>query len=138
MIKFLEDIGENVDDANFLKKILFIYWQTERERATQAGGAAKGKLSREGVQSQDHGIMTWAKGRCLTHWATHTPQDKSFFIKTQEHGASGWLSGLSLCLRLRLWSQGSGIEPHIGLFAQQGACSHPLRLPTCDLSLSNK
>ena len=35
-------------------------------------------------------------------------------IKKINLGAPGWLSGLSLCLRLRSWSQGPGMEPHMG------------------------
>ena len=36
-------------------------------------------------------------------------------------GAPGWLSGLSLCLRLGSWSQGPGIEPRVGLSARLSA-----------------
>ena len=36
-------------------------------------------------------------------------------------GAPGWLSRLSICIQLRSWSQGSGMEPHIR-FPEQGAC----------------
>ena len=32
-----------------------------------------------------------------------------------------WLSQLSICLWVRSGSQGPGIEPHVGLSAQQGA-----------------
>ena len=31
-----------------------------------------------GAQSPDPGIMTWAKGRCLTNWATQVPWDSEF------------------------------------------------------------
>ena len=51
-------------------------------------------------------------------------------VKSSSLGAPGWLSGLSLCLWLRSWSQGPGIEPRIGLSAQQGAC-FPLSLSAC-------
>lgn len=37
--------------------------------------------------------------------------------------APGWLRGLSFCLWLRLWSQGPGTEPHIGLPAEQGSAA---------------
>ena len=30
----------------------------------------------------------------------------------------GWLSRGGVCLRLRAWSQGPGMEPHVGLLAQ--------------------
>ena len=51
--------------------------------------------------------------------------------------APGWLSGLSLCLRLRSWSQGPGMEPRIGLSAQRGVCfSLSLCLPLCLLVIS--
>ena len=42
--------------------------------------------------------------------------------KVNELGALGWLSRLSLCLRLRSWSQGPGIETCIRLSALWGAC----------------
>ena len=32
--------------------------------------------------------------------------------KKNNNGAPGWLSQLSVCLRLRSWSQGRGMEPH--------------------------
>ena len=38
-----------------------------------------------------------------------------------------WLNQLSICLQLRLQSQGPGIKPHMGLPAQQGVC-FPLSL----------
>ena len=59
--------------------ILFI-WETEREQERASAqpeegteGEAESPLSRElggGAWSQDPGIMTWAKGRHLTTWAT--------------------------------------------------------------------
>ena len=55
--------------------------------------------------------------------------------------APGWLSGLSLYLQLRSWSQGPGIKPHIGLSVQQGACFPPpptWGLPLCLLVNSVK
>jgi len=52
-------------------------------------------------------------------------------------GAPEWLSRLSVCLWLRSGSQGSGIEPRIGLPAQRGAC-FSLSLPLCLLVLSKK
>ena len=51
--------------------------------------------------------------------------------------APGWLRGLSLCIKLRSWSQGPGIEPYIGLSAQWGACFLlSLCLPLCGLVIS--
>ena len=35
-------------------------------------------------------------------------------------GAPGWCSQLSICLGLKSWSQDPGMEPHIGIPAQQG------------------
>ena len=55
--------------------------------------------------------------------------------KIQEHFR--WLS-LSVCFQLGSWSQGLGMEPHIGLLAQQGVF-FSLGLcpsPACVLSLS--
>lgn len=50
--------------------------------------------------------------------------------------APGWLRGLSFCLWLRLWSQGPGTEPHIGLSAWFSA--PPPTLPACLLVISVK
>ena len=38
-------------------------------------------------------------------------------------GAPGWLSQWSICLQLRSWSYGPGMEPHIRLPAQWRVCS---------------
>ena len=43
-------------------------------------------------------------------------------------GMPGWLSRLSICLRLRSWSWSPGIESHIGLPAQRGGLLLPLTL----------
>ena len=42
---------------------------------------------------------------------------------------------LSVCLRLRAWSQHSGIEPHIRLFRYEPASSSPTP-PACAPSLA--
>ena len=50
--------------------------EREHEWRRGAEGEADSPLSREpdsGASSQDPGIMTWAKSRCLTHWATKAP-----------------------------------------------------------------
>ena len=53
-----------------------------RERVSIREGKHEQGIGREGeadvagsqqTQSQDPGIMTWAKGRCLTYWATQAP-----------------------------------------------------------------
>ena len=64
-------------------------------------------------------------------------------IKRVGTGAPGWLSLVSICLQLRSWSQGPGMEQRIRLPAQWGVCfSLPLflcpSLCLCPLSLSNK
>jgi len=54
-------------------------------------------------------------------------------------GTPGWLSRLSSCLQPGSWSQGPGIESHIRLLAQRGACfSLCLPLPLFVLSLFDK
>ena len=68
-------------------KIVFIYlrrqWveQSKRKSMNKAGGRGKGgsrvsseQEARHKTGSQDPEIMTWAKGRCLTDWATLAPQ----------------------------------------------------------------
>ena len=66
----------------FLFKDLCIYL-TERASAQAGGGADRGRKrsrlpAKQGAQcgawSQDPGIMTWAKGRCFTDWATQVPR----------------------------------------------------------------
>lgn len=57
--------------------------------------------------------------------------------------APGWLRCLSLCLQLRPWALGSGIEPHVGLPGQRRVCfSLSLCLSPClcppSPSLSNE
>ena len=42
--------------------------------------------------------------------------------KNSKTGVPGWLSKISLCLQLRSWSRGPGIEPHSWVSAQRGAC----------------
>lgn len=61
-------------------------------------------------------------------------------IKVLCLGAPGCLGWLSVCLRLRSWSHGPGIEPCIRLPAQWGVCySLSLCLLLClSLSLSNE
>ena len=65
----------------FKKDFIHLFeWKNERERAQAVGRGWEGGrsrwvgslLSREPdvrALSQDPGIMTWAEGRCLTHWA---------------------------------------------------------------------
>ena len=89
---------------SFLFKIYLLIWQTVREHS-KGSSRGRGRSRWWGAPSQDSGIMTWAKGRCLTTWATQAPL-KTYFIWT-----SGRLSQLSTCLWLRSWSQGPEIEP---------------------------
>ena len=57
-----------------------------------------------------------------------------FKIRNTDIGAPGWLSELSVCLRLRFWSQDAGIEPYIALPAQWGSTSPPDSPPAWDYS----
>jgi len=62
-------------------KILFIYLRERvRERESTRGGSGRGRSrlpaesrARRGAPSQDSRMMTWAKGRRLTNWATQAP-----------------------------------------------------------------
>ena len=52
-------------------------------------------------------------------------------------GVPRWLSWLTVCLPLRSWSHGSGIQPYFGLLAQRGICFCLCSyLCSCSLSLS--
>ena len=88
--------------------------ERERQKEQQAGGVAgigrgRSRLPVEqgawcGARSQDSEIMTWAEGRCLTHWATQMPLlCLIFFLRERERkrererervrargGGSGW------------------------------------------------
>ena len=79
----------------FLRFYLFIW-----ERA-QAGGGAKGVkdadslLGREPTseaQSQDHRIMTWAKGRHLIYWATQALRDGGFKVTVEKRWGTNLIS----------------------------------------------
>jgi len=50
----------------------------------------------------------------------------AFFWRNCSFWTPGWLSQLSVCLRLRSWTRGPGIEFCIGLLAWRGACFLPL------------
>ena len=62
------------------------------------------------------------------------------FLQRIKGGASGWLIGLSVCLRLGSLSQGPGIKgtpsPHVGLPAQRRVCFSLCLLPLLVLTLS--
>ena len=72
---------------NLFKKIFYVF-ESERERehpcASMRGDRWKGEgeagspLSRESDGVQNPRIMTWAKGRHLTIWATQATPQKSF------------------------------------------------------------
>ena len=55
--------------------ILFIIWDRE------AGSSLSREPNVGGTQSQDPEIMTWAKGRHLTDWATQVPQKFKIILK---------------------------------------------------------
>ena len=55
-----------------------------------------------------------------------------------QSGAPGWLCGLSICLWLRSWSQGPGMESHMRLPSQQRVCFSLSLLSLLVLSLSVK
>ena len=56
--------------------IIYLRERMHKQGEQQAGKEEPGSLlSRAicGSQSQDLGIMTWAEGRCQTHWITQVP-----------------------------------------------------------------
>ena len=58
-------------------------------------------------------------------------------LKIGKSGMPGWLSRLTIRFWLGSWSQGPGIESHIGLPVQWGVCfSLCMLLPLLVLSLS--
>ena len=71
----------------FLKKDFIDLTERERESTNRGSGRQReqrnGFLTEQGAQwralSQDPGIMTWAKGRCLTIWATQALQTFYFY-----------------------------------------------------------
>ena len=58
---------------------------------------------------------------CILTWLSHlwVPQSLSFGKLKKWSRAAEWLSRLSVCLRLKSWSLGPGIESHVGLPAPQ-------------------
>ena len=69
-------------------------------------------------------------------WATNPSLCKS---STFSGGEPKWLRWLYLCLGLKSWYWGPGIESHVGLPAQWGVCfSLCPSPPTCVISVSNK
>ena len=70
-------------------------------------------------------------------WVTMT--EKAQIFTTQKVlGVHRWPSQLSICLWLRSWSQGPGIELHIGLHGQQTVCLYLYPSPVHALFLGNK
>ena len=60
----------------------------ERESTNRAADRGRGRSRLPAQQSawhetwyQDPGIITWAKGRCLTYWATQAPLKFKFYLK---------------------------------------------------------
>lgn len=78
---------------------------------------------------------TWALwvstgGHTLTAWKLAKRKAKEVKTKQKKdtEGVPGWLRWLGICLWLRSWLLGPGIETHIGFPAQQRAC---FPLPLC-------
>ena len=74
-----ENINANTFTNIFLK-IIYLGEKAEQEHEWGERGRGKGRSrfpSQQGAGcgtwSQDLRIMTWAKGRCLTYWATQVP-----------------------------------------------------------------
>ena len=74
-----------------LKKNLVLKKMYFRERAHKLErdrGRGRSRLTTEqgawhGGWSQNPGIMTWTKGKCLTNWTTQAPQSYRFLMATQ-------------------------------------------------------
>ena len=84
----------------FLRFCLFI-WQREQESASQESSRGRGRSRLPvdlgapcGAPSQDLGIMTLAKGRHLTDWATQVPPPhyllKKIFVTNYIHPLEHW------------------------------------------------
>ena len=84
----------NIYFFNFFKH-LFIFerqsvrgGETEREGDTESeAGSRIWAVSTEpdaGLKFVNHKIMTWAKVRCPTYWATQEPQDIEYFHKVRQ------------------------------------------------------
>ena len=81
-----------------------------RQRETEAGSPRAG--SPMVAPSQDPGIMTWAKGRHFSNWATQASQQLSHpgaprnakLPKTRILVAGGWhMTERSFMLRIKIW-----------------------------------
>ena len=76
--------SNRIADFIFFSKILFI-WENMSKREEQREGRGRGRSRRPAEQGAGHGtrswdsrIMTWAKGRHSTDWATRAPQQLIF------------------------------------------------------------
>ena len=120
----------------FLRLYLFI-WQRKRETEIETESTSRGNSrgrernrfsAEQGDQcsapSQDHWIMTWAKGSHSTRWATQAPPGSilSYMhsLWWQLGGSVSWAS--DSWSWLRSWTQGGEIAPCIGLRAHWGVC----------------
>ena len=70
---------------SFLRFYLFI-WGAHSSRGCRGRGRRRSRLHAEqgtqwGAPSQDPEIMTWAKGRCSTHWATQASPSSVFLCR---------------------------------------------------------
>ena len=89
----------------FFFKILFI---RERENMSRGSGRRRSRLNREpseygawyGIWSQNPRVMTWAKGRHLTNWATQVPLSESI----------SWIS-----LRIKHFFKSIGIKQKLSI-----------------------
>ena len=77
-------------------------WEHERRRGRSRLPAEQG--ARLGAPSQDPGIVTWAKGRRRTGWATQAPLNFKHFNRTVKEPQSLPPSAASSCTALGLAS----------------------------------
>ena len=119
----------------------FYLFDRERKRTSRENSRRKerSRLSakqgaRCGAPSQDREIMAWAKGRCLTDWATQASLYFLFlpipFLKKLSVEVPGWLNWFSVWLLLGSWSWGPGTQPMLGsALSGKSPSRFPLPLP---------
>ena len=120
----------------FLRFYLFIHRDTlERERSRDTDRERSRLHAGSPIWDLILGFQGHALGLkvVLKHWATRAAPIHSC-LRESTRGAQGWLSQLSICLPLRTWPQGPGMEPGIRFPLNRLLLPFPLPLPCLMLS----
>ena len=141
-------VSSNSREPKHGQKIMTEYLMEQQGRSKEI--RCSGGLLWVGVWAKGWNTIQVQKGKCSrprseapkfketkSDQSTNQPTKVLLLNTCKGEDVSGGLRGLSICLQLRSWCQGPGIEPRVGLPAQWGVCfSLPLCLCSCSLSVS--